>query len=57
MTFLIIAATVIVAIIGLGLVDGMLDKGKRGASGDVGYEILEKLVAVALIGLIWWLLR
>ena len=55
--FLIIAATVIVAIIGLGLVDGMLDKGKRGASGDVAYEILEKLVAVALIGLIWWLLR
>ena len=57
MTFLIIAATVIVAIIGLGLVDGMLDKGKRGASGDGAYEILEKLVAVALIGLIWWLLR
>lgn len=55
MTFWIIAAVVIAVIVGLGKVDSMLEKSRKGAAGDFGFEILEKLAALAVVGLIWWL--
>ena len=55
MTFLIIAAVAIAVIVGLGKVDSMLEKSRKGAAGDIGFEILEKLAALAVVGLIWWL--